>query len=481
MVPMPVLFLAIKAADTQAVQLLLESGARTDICLSSELNGLYPLHVAAGLPGDEGPRITELLLHAVADPDVQAQDAHVLLELDKNTPDPQAGFGNKSAKGPGSASLDMGRTPLLVVCQRDHDYKNARDVVCVLLSHKASTNLLWSGHSPLSLAIASGNHLAVDVLLAWGADPNLPLSCRVGSALCANANIAYNSGTQPRNRILLLEKLMKAGANILMPILVGEGRKCVMGTAVDYAYHSFTQDWRIAHTPYHALNPRERETLNARRQLLSAMGELLRKAASRNQQSGLEGEQSLVSSETNMYTGARAAEENASTVSISEDGKEGKRSIRKQAFKYCYQCGRSVGVVLVACSRCHEVLYCSKTCKMKAWNDRHKEECVRVQDQDHSDTNVIEERPTQRESTANNKRASVKSPEQPSLITKMKAHMKQKMITEKLKERRKVLTQKWTEKRHASGDQSKSRRSKDQPKHPPQTQLYDPKQNYSYI
>src|SRR4029434_6618580 len=47
---------------------------------------------------------------------------------------------------------------------------------------------------------------AVDVLLAWGADPNLPLSCRVGSALCANANIAYNSGTQPRNRILLVHR-----------------------------------------------------------------------------------------------------------------------------------------------------------------------------------------------------------------------------------------------------------------------------------
>lgn len=40
--------------------------------------------------------------------------------------------------------------------------QNARDVVCVLLSHKASTGQLWSGHSPLSLAIASGNDLVCD-------------------------------------------------------------------------------------------------------------------------------------------------------------------------------------------------------------------------------------------------------------------------------------------------------------------------------
>ena len=38
-------------------------------------------------------------------------------------------------------------------------FQNAREVVSLLLSHKASSSLLWSGHSPLSLAIASGNDL----------------------------------------------------------------------------------------------------------------------------------------------------------------------------------------------------------------------------------------------------------------------------------------------------------------------------------
>lgn len=45
---------------------------------------------------------------------------------------------------------------------------------------------------------------AVDELLAGGADPNLPLTRRVGSALCALANINYDRGPHPRNQVKLV-------------------------------------------------------------------------------------------------------------------------------------------------------------------------------------------------------------------------------------------------------------------------------------
>ncbi len=42
----------------------------------------------------------------------------------------------------------------------------------------------------------------------------------------------------------------------------------------------------MAHTPYHALNKRERQAYNARRQLLGLMGDLLRQAAMRMEKNG---------------------------------------------------------------------------------------------------------------------------------------------------------------------------------------------------
>ncbi|KAA0712123.1 Axonemal dynein light chain domain-containing protein 1 [Triplophysa tibetana] len=127
-IPMPVIFLAVKAAHVEGVRRLVLCGARTDIPLTPEQKGLYPLHIAAGLPGAEGPQITELLLHALADPDVKAQDADEVYELDE----------------------------------------------------------------------------ALDELLAAGADPNLPLARRVGSALCTLANISYDRGPEARNQINLV-------------------------------------------------------------------------------------------------------------------------------------------------------------------------------------------------------------------------------------------------------------------------------------
>lgn len=51
---------------------------------------------------------------------------------------------------------------------------------------------------------------------------------------------------------------------------------------------------------------------------------------------------------------------------------------RKAALKFCYHCSRSVSVSLTPCRRCNKVFYCSRTCKLNSWEERHKKECVRV-------------------------------------------------------------------------------------------------------
>ncbi|TRZ01184.1 hypothetical protein DNTS_035504 [Danionella cerebrum] len=370
--PMPVIFLAVKASHVMGVRRLLECGARTDIPLPPELKGLYPLHIAAGLPGAEGPEITELLLHALADPDLKAQDAHEAYPLDKcelSSLDDRrvlsSGIhGSFSEAPPLQFPQEGGRTALHVACQRDSEYAFARDVVALLLSRDASRNEVWSGHSPLSLAIASGNDLAVDELLSRGADPNLRLTRQVGSALCALANINYDRGPQQRNLVKLLEKLVKAGADILMPVLLHEGRRCTLGTAVDYAHITFQQNQRMAHTPYHALSKQERQAYTARCQLLGLMGDLLREGAVRRE------------SEKSLEERCVSSSLLSSAEIISSRTLLSKR--RRPGFRFCFECGRSVGVLLTPCGRCHRVLYCSKSCKSRAWEQRHREECVRA-------------------------------------------------------------------------------------------------------
>uniref|UniRef100_A0A665V920 MYND-type domain-containing protein n=1 Tax=Echeneis naucrates TaxID=173247 RepID=A0A665V920_ECHNA len=313
-VPMPVLFLAVMAADTEAVRRLLLCGARTDIPLPTR-KGLYPLHVAAALPGSAGPKITELLLHTITDPDAQACDHDDIYEPDKILMTSQEPLSTGQELG----LKEGGRTALHVACQRDSDYQNASKVVALLLSHRASTNLLWSGHSPLSLAIASGNDLAVEELLKGGADPNIPLGRGVGSALCALVNINYHLGG---NRTKL--------------VTIHTGKQ----TYTPHRYFIKTCDLRIANTPFHTLNMRERETFKARCQLLNTMRNLLRRTADQWETENLDREQ--------------------------------QHTQNGQKPKFCYQCGRSVSVKLTPCSRCHKVLYCSRACKLKAWDERHK-------------------------------------------------------------------------------------------------------------
>ncbi|XP_072818094.1 ankyrin repeat and MYND domain-containing protein 1 isoform X6 [Vicugna pacos] len=376
-VPMQALFFAVKAADVDGVRLLLESGARTDIQFPPELGALTPLHIAAALPGEEGVKITELLLHAITDVDARAADQDDVyrqnkidllpssLKLNNEAGPPSTYYGE-----PSSAPDEGGRTALHVACEREDNHRCARDIVRLLLSHGANPNTLWSGHSPLSLSIASGNDLIVKELLSHGADPNLLLTRGLGSALCVACDLTYESQRSVDSRLALVDRLINHGADILNPVTLVQGDKVAVGTAVDYGYFRFYQDRKIAHCPFHTLMPAEREMFLARRKLLEYMGLQLRRAVFAKE-SQWDPKVLHLSKRVELAPSLRLKRRSPSPPK--ELDLEDQELI--PFFKFCCQCGRSVGVRLSPCTRCYGVLTCSKHCRTRAWADFHRRAC----------------------------------------------------------------------------------------------------------
>ncbi|KAF3823990.1 hypothetical protein GH733_008275 [Mirounga leonina] len=376
-VPMQALFFAVKAGDVAGVKLLLENRARADIQLPAELGALTPLHIAAALPGEEGVKITELLLHAIADVDARAADQDDVYKLGKPDLLPSSLKLNNEA-GPASIYYSTrpsvpdegGRTALHVACEREDNYRCARDIVRLLLSHKANPNMLWSGHSPLSLSIASGNDLIVKELLSHGADPNLPLTRGLGSALCVACDLTCEHQRSTDSKLALIDRLINYGADILSPVTLTQGDRMAVGTAVDYGYFKFYQDRKIAHCPFHMLMPTEREIFLGRKRLLEYMGFQLRRAVFAKE-SQWDPKLLNLSKKAELTPYQRLKRKSV----VPSRALHLEEQERIPFFKFCSQCGRSVGVRLVPCTRCYGILTCSKYCKTRAWGDFHKRDC----------------------------------------------------------------------------------------------------------
>uniref|UniRef100_A0A2I3LDV6 Ankyrin repeat and MYND domain containing 1 n=1 Tax=Papio anubis TaxID=9555 RepID=A0A2I3LDV6_PAPAN len=354
-----------------------DKGTMRRMALSMILGTLTPLHIAAALPGEEGVQIVELLLHAITDVDAEASDKDGTYKSSKLDLLPSS-LKLSNEPGPPQAYYSMdtplpeegGRTALHVACEREDDNKCARDVVQLLLSHRANPNLLWSGHSPLSLSIASGNDLVVKELLTHGADPNLPLTKGLGSALCIACDLTYEHQRSVDERLALIDRLIDHGADILKPVTLRQGEKVAVGTAVDYGYFRFFQDRKIAHCPFHTLMPAERETFLARKRLLEYMGLQLRRAVFAKE-SQWDPTWLYLCKRVELIPSHRMKKKGPSLPK----GLDVKEQGQIPFFKFCYQCGRSIGVRLLPCPRCYGILTCSKYCKTKAWNEFHKKDC----------------------------------------------------------------------------------------------------------
>uniref|UniRef100_A0A8C5SVT7 Uncharacterized protein n=1 Tax=Laticauda laticaudata TaxID=8630 RepID=A0A8C5SVT7_LATLA len=206
-IPMHVLFFAVKSADAEVVQILLEAGARTDIRLPTRLGGVAPLHIAAALSGVEGIVITELLLHAAADPDVRAQNEDDIFRLDK-------------------IPFDIGESVSFIKMNNEPGPPKSYYKECNIVPEEG-------GRTPLHIACEREDNFMIETLIA-------------------------------------------AGADMLMPITLIDESRTAVGTVVDYAYFKYYQDKRLLHTPLHSLSPMERDTYAFRRKMLDFLSERLR-------------------------------------------------------------------------------------------------------------------------------------------------------------------------------------------------------------
>lgn len=90
-----------------------------------------------------------------------------------------------------------------IACARNDPY--AAKVVKLLIESSANPNLICNGQSPLSLAIASGNRDAIDVLVKSDlTDISLPLTHGVGSALCVIGSTLYEHNWTLPERLRLV-------------------------------------------------------------------------------------------------------------------------------------------------------------------------------------------------------------------------------------------------------------------------------------
>nr|XP_033815055.1 ankyrin repeat and MYND domain-containing protein 1 isoform X3 [Geotrypetes seraphini] len=392
--PMHPLFFAVKTGDVEAVRLLLEKGAASSLHHSSKLGGLSPLHIAVALPGIEGVQITEMLLHSAMNPNERAADESTYPPGKEDSSTMVSGLSLKGCNASGTILYNYfeksdivpeegGRTPLHIVCQRTDNHENARDIVRFLLMHKADPNVLWNGQSPLSLAIASKNKLVIKELLENGADPNLALGKGVESALCSALSTAFEQSSNLQANISLIDMLIKAGANALMPIVIRQESKTAVGTATDYAYYKHFQDKKITQTAYQALSAVDREILNSRKQMLNYMGDLTRETVTKIEKEWLQKPASDIQ---------RADRSKDAEVKGKETPKDIHAEHRPSTFKYCYGCGRSVGVQLTPCPNCKAVYTCSSFCKKKIWNEYHKDECAALKDRLQHSSNIISDK-----------------------------------------------------------------------------------------
>ncbi|CAF0969415.1 unnamed protein product [Didymodactylos carnosus] len=378
--PFPVLCFAIRAGDLDMVNLLLKKKADVNCKISDRFARLSALHIACGCMSEKALDISKVLIQSGAYATAETKCGTEYLTM----ADPIL-IDMHSAK----VAASSGRTPLHIACSRTDSL--SVEIVRLLLNSNANPNAVCNGQSPLTLAIANGNEPVVDLLLKHpNTDPSIALGWGNGNALCSILSTLYEQKWPFQKRIQLIERLIEKNPQILYPVTFGPKR--TIGSVVDYAYHMFFTDHRIAHTPYHSLNNPERLVYNDRKELLAFIAKRFREEAVTHENLLRLSTPVSILSVDRTPSIVMFIQPESSLQSQADVASEFKYELidvyitltkffdlyyRGTELRYCANCGRSTGVRLTNCNRCNKVAFCSKPCKVTGWNTFHKKECKR--------------------------------------------------------------------------------------------------------
>ena len=174
------------------VELLVKKKAQVNCRVKvPRLARLTPLHIACGCWKSTAIEIARLLLERGAEVNARsAPNGKEYLSLADATV-------TEEVEG-------HGRTPLHIVCARDTSEETLA-LVRLLLEYHADPNAVCNGQTPLSLAIAMGNELLLEVLLDQESiDPATLLGLGNGNALCAVLSVNYESRWTYAKRLQLV-------------------------------------------------------------------------------------------------------------------------------------------------------------------------------------------------------------------------------------------------------------------------------------
>uniref|UniRef100_A0A5K3EYN0 ANK_REP_REGION domain-containing protein n=2 Tax=Mesocestoides corti TaxID=53468 RepID=A0A5K3EYN0_MESCO len=354
-VPMTPLIAASRPADLELTRLLLHFGADPNVRIQArpdtaaemrytdfkgnvrELGviGLTPLHFAVLTPGEVGVELTRMLLDFGADPNARAEPDDSFL------PRSQAcdKFGEVFVK---SSEVDGGRTALHLACARNYDLKHSAAIVELLMDRGGDPNLLCNGHSPLSVAIASGNDKIVELLVSYQlTNLTMRLTKGLGSALCVVFNPMYENSRNLQCRLTLLSHLIRRCPNGLVNHRIAIPPDNTEGSVVDYAFQVYSSVGpSLLERPFAPVNSTDHQVAKERDATLVFLARKLRES-----------------------------------VFASDCWNHNKAGCE---FGFCFHCGRSVGVSITPCRRCQSVSFCSNACRRTGWKDWHGKQCLEI-------------------------------------------------------------------------------------------------------